>query len=137
MTVAELDRIESALNLKLPAFYRLYMLSYPRWMMEVQPSWSDVARWEFADDPDRVIHFNRHVREAEPEEFFDDGEWPKHYFVIGSEAGQNWYFLDLVTGSEAVYLYHHEMGDVRREAVSLAEFPDVLRRWWSDVERIG
>jgi hypothetical protein len=135
MTNADLDRIESALNLKLPAFYRCYMLNYLRWLVEKQPKWSDVTRWEFADDPDRVIHFNQYVREAAPGEFFDGGPWPAHYFVIGSEAKQNWYFLDLAGGSEAVYLFHHEMGDVAQEAGSLTEFPQVLLRWWADVER--
>src|SRR5262245_50982970 len=112
MTEADLDRIESALNLKLPPFYRSYMLDYPQWLPEKQPEWSDVASWEFANDPDRVIHFNRYVREAAPGEFFDDKPWPPHYFVIGSEAEQNWYFLNLASGSEAVYLFHHDMGDV-------------------------
>jgi hypothetical protein len=137
MTKADLDRIEAALDLKLPAFYRKAMLRYPRWLAEKQPAWSDVARWEFANDPDRVIHFNRYVREAEPGEFFDDRPWPPHYFVIGSEAEQNWYFLDLASGSEAVYLFHHEMGDVHQEAASLAEFPDSLLRWWADVQQAG
>jgi hypothetical protein len=137
MTDADLDRIESALDLKLPAFYREYMLNYPRWLPERQPEWSDVTQWEFADEPDRVIHFNHLVRGSEPGEFFDDGPWPAHYFVIGSEAEQNWYFLDLKGGSEAVYLFHHEMGDVAEEARSLGEFPYGLLRWWEDVERAG
>jgi SMI1 / KNR4 family (SUKH-1) len=137
MTDADLDRIESALDLLLPAFYRRYMLHYPRWLPEKQPEWSDVARWEFADDADQVIHFNRYVRAAEPGEFFDDGPWPPHYFVIGSEAKQNWYFLDLASGSEDVYLYHHDMGEVHEEAASLSEFPDSLLRWWADVEQDG
>jgi hypothetical protein len=44
---------------KLPAFYRRFMRDYPRWLAETQPDWSDVERWELADDPDRVISFNR------------------------------------------------------------------------------
>jgi hypothetical protein len=137
MTNADLDNIESALGLQLPAFYRRHMLDYPRWLLEKQPEWSDVAQWEFADDPGRVIHFNRYVRRFEPGEFFDDGPWPPHYFVIGSERDQNWYFLDLAGGSEAVYLFHHEEGEVRREAASLAGFPAALVEWWEDVERDG
>jgi hypothetical protein len=137
MTDADLDRIESALVLQLPAFYRRFMLNYPNWLPEKQPDWSDVEKWELANDPDRVIRFNRYVREADAGEFFDDRPWPPHYFVMGSEAEQNWYFLDLAGGSEAVYLFHHEMGDVRQEAASLAEFPASLLRWWADVERAG
>jgi hypothetical protein len=137
MTEADLDRIEPALCLQLPAFYRRYMRNYPRWLSEKQPDWSDVARWELADDADQVIHFNRYVRDAEPGENFDDRPWLPHDFVIGSEDEQDWYFLDLASGSEAVYFYHHEMGDVHQEAASLAEFPDALLRWWADVEQAG
>jgi len=134
MTDAELDRIESALDLKLPAFYREAMLNYPRWLVQKQPPWSDVTYWDFADDPERVIHFNRYVRGFGPGEFFDERPWPPHYFVIGSEEEQNWYFLDLAGGSEAVYLYHHDRGEVRQLAPSLREFPDALVEWWREVE---
>lgn len=134
MTDADLDCIEAALDLKLPAFYRQYMLNYPRWLPEQQPQCSDVTRWEFADDPEQVIRFNQYVRSCSPGEFFDDKPWPRHYFVIGSERDQNWYFLDLRAGSEAVFLFHHEMGDVAQEAASLADFPASLIRWWRDVE---
>ena len=137
MTNAELDRIESALGVKLPAFYRRFMLDYPRWLPEKQPDWSDVERGELANEPNRVIHFNRYVRGFGPGEFFDDRPWPDHYFVIGSEEEQNWYFLDLEGGSEAVFLFHHEEGEVRREAESLAEFPAALVEWWENVEADG
>jgi hypothetical protein len=137
MTEADLDRIESALDVALPAFYRRYMLAYPRSLADEQPEWSDVRQWEFADDPDRVIHFNRYVRDCEPGWFFDDRRWPPHYFVIGSEQEQNWYFLDLEEGSETVYSYHHEMGDVGQVCKKLEEFPNELREWWRDVERAG
>jgi len=137
MTNTELDRIESALDVKLPAFYRQYMLNYPLWLTEKQPEWSDVAMGEFANDADRIIEFNRYVRGAGPDEFFDDRTWPLHYFVIGSECEQNWYFLDLASGSETVYLFQHEMGDVAPAAESLAKFPDALLQSWSDVENNG
>lgn len=135
MTDADLDRIESALDLKLPAFYRRFVLNYPQHLADEQPEWSDIEKWELANDPDRVIHFNQYVRDARPGEFFDDRAWPTHYFVIGSEQEQNWYFLDLQSESEVVYLFHHEMGDVAQEAPSLAAFPDSLLRWWADIER--
>lgn len=137
MTSTDLARIESTLVIKLPEFYRVCMLDYPRWLLAKQPSWSDVTKWEFADDADRVIKFNQYVRGCSPGEFFDDKTWPLDYFVIGSEAEQNWYFLDLASESEGVYLYHHEMGDVHQEPRSLSAFPDSLLSWWQGVERIG
>jgi hypothetical protein len=134
MTAGDLNRIEAALDLKLPVFYREAMLNYPQWLAEKQPAWSNVTHWDFADDPDRVIHFNQYVRGFRSGEFFDDEPWPPHYFVIGSEEEQNWYFLNLAGGSEAVFLYHHDRGEVRQLASSLQEFPDALVEWWQEVE---
>jgi hypothetical protein len=134
MTDADLDGIESALALKLPESYRRFMLDYPQWLPAQQPDWSDVEKWELANDPKQVIRFNRYVRGFGPGEFFDDGPWPDHYFVIGSEHDQNWFFLDLASGSDAVFLFHHEEGEVRREAAALAEFPSALVAWWEGVE---
>jgi hypothetical protein len=137
MTEADLDRIESALALKLPAAYRQFMLAYPAWLPGKQPDWSDVERWELANDPEQVIRFNQYVRGFGPGEFFDNGPWPPHFFVIGSEQNQNWYFLDLACGSDVVFLFHHEEGEVRRDAESLAEFPAALIAWWAGVEAGG
>ncbi len=134
MTEADLDRIESALGLRLPASYRRFMGAYPRRLLEQQPKWADVTKWELADDPDRVIEFNEHVRRAKPGVYFDGRPWPPHYFVFGSEARQNWYFLDLDAGTPAVYWYHHEMGDVGKVCETLDQFPDALLEAWADVE---
>ncbi len=133
MTDGDLDRIESALGLQLPAFYRRYMRAYPRWLLDEQPKWANVTEWELTDSPDRVIYFNQYVRQANPGVYFDDRPWPRHYFVIGSEARQNWYFLDLEEGSETVYWYHHEMGDVGEVCKTLDEFPNALLEGWRDV----
>lgn len=137
MTDGDLDRIELALALKLPAFYRRFMLAYPAWLPAKQPEWSDVERWELTNDAERVIRFNQTVRGAKPGEFFDDGPWPAQYFVIGSERGQNWFYLDLASGSEAVWMFHHEEGELRQEAAALAEFPAALVAWWEGVEAGG
>jgi hypothetical protein len=137
MTDAELDRIESALRLKLPTFYRQFMRAYPSWLLDRQPKWANVSEWELPDDPDRVIYFNQCVRRAEPGEYFDDRPWPHHYFVIGSEMGQNWYFLDLEEGGERVYWYHHEMGEVSEISKTLDKFPDTLLEDWADIESAG
>src|SRR5262249_27745163 len=110
---------------------------YPRELAAKQPAWADVEKWELADDPGQVIRFNQHVRAADPGVFFDDQPWPAHYFVIGSEQEQNWYFLDLAGGREAVYLFHHESGEALEVADSLADFPEYLLDWWHDVEKWG
>lgn len=53
--------------------------------------------------------------------------WPAHYFVMGSEAEQNGYFLDLNSRSEAVYQFHYDVGEVRPVvAAMLADFATSL-----------
>ena len=81
----------------------------------------------------RVIHFNRYVREFGPGEFFDRAV-AGHDFVIGSERDQNWFFLDLASGSDGVLDVPPRGGRVRRESESLAEFPAALVEWWENVE---
>jgi hypothetical protein len=136
MTLTELDRIESALGVKLPEFYRQFMQDYPRWLLSKQPAYlKPVTVWEFADNPERVIAFNQYVRAQPPGEFVDDAPWPDEYFVIGSEADQNWFTLHLASGTEAVHLYHHEDGEFHPVAQSLQEFTEYLVKWWEDIER--
>jgi hypothetical protein len=136
MTDADLNRLESALGLTLPGSYRQFMRADPRWLLDKQPAWAKpVTEWELADDPDCVIAFNQHVRQAKPGVYFDDGPWPHHYFVIGSEARQNWCFLNLAEGSETVYWFFHETGHVGPAAQTLAAFPDSLVEGWEDVEQ--
>jgi hypothetical protein len=66
MTEAELDTIEHALGFSLPAFYRRFMVAYPRWLLRNQPAWLKPSTgWNFVDDPERVIEFNRFVRAQE------------------------------------------------------------------------
>ena len=136
MNAEELSQIEQVLNLSLPRFYCDYMLNYPAWLSGKSPGLSDeVEAWEFANSAASVIQFNQYVRECdEAGEWFDDHPWPTHYFVIGSENEQNFYFLDLKSMKETVFLYHHEMGDVWVAADSLDQFPDALMEWWAGID---
>jgi hypothetical protein len=136
MTENDLDAIERALGVPLPAFYRRFMVNYPRWLLEKQPVGFDpVTEWEFADDPERVIKFNRFVRAQEEGWFFDDGPWPDELLVIGSEADQNYFAVNLQSGDEAVQFWSHEDGSLRRIADSLTGYTEWLVRWWDDIRR--
>jgi hypothetical protein len=136
MTEADLDRIEQALGFPLPAFYRRFMVDYPRWLPGEQPEGFDpVTEWEFANDPDRVIEFNQFVREQEEGYFVDDGPWPDEYLVIGSEEDQNYFAVNRLGGKQTVYLWSHEDGEFRPIAKSLGGYVKWLVRWWEDIKR--
>lgn len=136
MTDADLDTIERALGFPLPAFYRQFMVAYPRWLLDRQPPWfNPITEWDFADNPERVIEFNRFVRAQEPGWFFDDIRWPDEYLVIGSEYDQNYYLIDRLRGDEAVYRWSHEDGQLEAVARSLPEFRDNLCAWFEEWKR--
>lgn len=136
MTESELDRIEEALGLTLPDHYRAFMADYPRWLLDQQPSWlRPVTEWDFADNPDRIIEFNRYVREQDEDTFFDDDVWPDEFFVIGNESNRNLYLIDRFSEGETVFRWSGDDGRVEPIADSLAEFRDKLRLWYDEWKR--
>ncbi len=137
MTEAYLDRIESALGFPLPAFYRRFMVKYPRWLLDKQPAWFEpVTGWHFADDAERVIEFNRHVRGQERGEFVDGAPWPDKYLVIGNEGDDAaYYVVNRLGRTGAVYRWSHDEGKFRRVAASLPEFRDKLCVWFEEWKR--
>ncbi|MBL8798436.1 MAG: SMI1/KNR4 family protein [Planctomycetia bacterium] len=136
MTEADLNRIEAALGFALPTFYRVYMRAYPRDLRARQPEWlKRVTEWEFADDPDRIIAFNRSVRAQEDGWFFDDRPWPDELLVIGSEYDQNYFAVNRRSGDEGVLFWSHEDGSLSRIAESLSGYRDWLVQWWDDIRR--
>jgi SMI1-KNR4 cell-wall len=136
MTEADLDTIERALGFPLPAFYRRFMLDYPRWLLDKQPeSFDPVTEWEFADAPERVIEFNQFVRAQEDGWFFDGRPWPDELLVIGSEDDQNYFAINRLSGDEGVLFWSHEDGSLRRIAESLPGYRDWLVQWWADIRR--
>ncbi len=132
----DLDKIEYGLRFPLPPFYRRFMVDYPRWLLGKQPPWfKPITDWEFADNPERVLEFNRFVRAQEPGWFFDDVPWPDEYLVIGNESDQNYYLVNRINGNETVYRWSHEDGELQRVAESLPEFRDNLCVWFEEWKR--
>ena len=136
MTKQDLDRIEHDLGFPLPSYYRRFMVSYPRELLEKQPAWHDpITEWDFADNPARIVEFNRFVRECEAGTFFDNVVWPDEFFVIGNESDQNYYLVNRLSGEETVYRWSHEDGMLQHVAGSLDEFRDNLCLWFEEWKR--
>lgn len=135
MTAADLARIEAALGFELPASYRQFMLRYPRErLLAAQPEWLEpVTEWEFADNPDRVVAFNRFVRTQPDRVFMDDGPWPDHLLVIGNEADINYFAIDRTGADPTVLRWNHENGKLEPRADSLDDFVRYLLDWFRDI----
>jgi hypothetical protein len=135
MTNADLDQIEQALGFPLPAFYRAFMLDYPRWLRARQPRFlRPVDKGDFADDPDLVIELNQFVRAQQEGDFFENRLWPEEYLVIGTEYDQNYYFINRGDGTETVYFWSHEDGEVTPLASTLDGYSQWLLEWWAGME---
>src|SRR4051812_40651097 len=107
MTTGDLGNIESVLGVTLPAAYRAAMLAYP---LDPADANSQIA---LLDDAKAVTAFNRFLRDEFP------GEWQPRYFAVGNSPCGDPYFLNLGTGSTAVWLWDHETHEVAQEAQDL------------------
>lgn len=81
-------RIESALQVTLPAAYRDLLTSFPL------PAYAGNADTELWDDADRLIELNRELRSGTS----SVKAWPTHMFALGRDAGGCSQAIDLRSG---------------------------------------
>ena len=99
MTTADLDRIEAELSVSLPAAYRTVMLDHPL------PPDSFGAEFMLPDDAETLIELNR------AGVVLDGVAAP---FFIGSDGGEEWYFVDLSAPASGVFMHRLETGGHER-----------------------
>jgi hypothetical protein len=115
MTTVDLAGIESALGVALPGAYRAAMLAYP---LNLADANSQIA---LQDDARAVTAFNRFLREQFPD------EWRSNYFAVGNSPSGDPYFLDLGSGSAAVWSWDHETHEVAQEASDFSGWIGIQR----------
>jgi len=115
MTASDLESIESALAIALPAEYRAAMRAYP---LNPADANSQIA---LRDDARAVIAFNRFLRDQFP------GEWEPGYFAIGNSPAGDPYFLDLAAGCPGVWLWDHESHAAAAEAADFGSWVALQR----------
>ena len=131
MTEDDLKRVEEALDVKLPAPFRTFMLNYPDVLVLTKTDLGNrqesISEREFLNSADSMIHLNKDVR-LDDDWTVDGGPWPQKYFVIGDDECGDYYAIDLVNFDGRVYFYEHETGEFEHSANSLADFVDTLVR---------
>jgi SMI1-KNR4 cell-wall len=127
MTTDQLQSIESTLELKLPEFYRRFMLAFPGELEHttilVGSSPQTPAEWECLGTAQRLIETNQFVRDPEIEWLADGGPWPANKFAIGEDIGGDYFAIELIGGQE-VFCYDHENGEFVVCAASLRVHAD-------------
>ena len=93
MTEADLSEVEAELGITLPDFYRTTMLNYPF------PEKSYVAQSSLVNDPKAILKYLRMT-------------WGLpgigRPYGVGSDGGEEVYFIDLTASDTRVYVYNHE-----------------------------
>lgn len=123
MTDAELDEIESALDIQLPASYRKTMRSFP---IPAYVGNSDAYLW---DDASKLIEENLLLRKG------DGGSakpWPQHFYCLGRAGGGDVNALDLRTPEAAVWWVDHSHLDLPSSFQSHASFDAWLAEFVRD-----
>ena len=125
MHATDLQRIEQALGLALPAAYRAAMLAYPF------PPTHEAAELWMPDDAALVIEMNRPGAERR----LAGTPWPSHLVVIGSDGGEEDFVVDVREAAAPVLAHERESGEVRALAPDFAAWLAMLREWQEEIDR--
>lgn len=120
MKPADLDRIETALQIKLPQDYRRIMQEYSF------PPESTVADM-LVDDPEVLLRWN--AGEKKPSaQHADDPLANGDFFNIGSDCGELRFFIRLTDSTNAIFCYDLESGNLSEYSKNIAEYIEQCMR---------
>jgi hypothetical protein len=119
MTAADIQRIEQALSVKLPADYQHLLVNHPF------PDGSSAAACMVIRNAEVLIHVNKnrslHFRIMNLQRAGKRVPQP-HHFLIGSDGGDEQYYLDLLDPGCAVVRFDLETGSMSPYAQGMAEY---------------
>ncbi len=118
MKESDIRKIESALNVTLSEFYRATMLAYPF------PANSFANEFLLPNDPNPILEHNQH-----------SSVYPGigKQFVIGSDGGEEMYFIDLAADSSQVFTFDMETGKHTPKATDWTKY---LKQIEADLKEI-
>ena len=110
MHPSDLDRIEQALGIELPASYRAVLEHYPFGPYSCGED-------SLVDDAEDLIRANRR-----PHDILRGEPPTRGYLWIGCDGGESSYYLDLQAASSPVYEYDLEMDELTVLASDIDDF---------------
>jgi cell wall assembly regulator SMI1 len=125
VTSADVDRIEAALGCKLPPDYRELLVTHADVLTRASSTLEYFAvPWTEADD---IIRGNRDARSYADDMTFgtdEDGElpWPEHHFVVGTNGGGDFWFIDLSAEKEGLWFWQHESHEITQLHATFADY---------------
>ena len=130
MTGAELDAIESCLSVRLPAYYREFMLNYPPALVEAKKDFGwfreSPAERQLQRSARSLLEMNEDLRRPGTPWTADDGPWPPCYFAIGNDQCGNYWCIDLTTTDPGIWFYDHDPGRFDLRYATIQAFADEL-----------
>jgi hypothetical protein len=126
MTEAQLDAIEAALGMKLPAEYRRVSREFP-----FRPIGRDSVYW-FSDDPEEVIG---ETLAPLSDGGYDRTGWRDTYLAIGHSAAGDLYLVDTAAAELPVSHLSHETHAIEVEWPTFAAFVEEWLRAPEEVAR--
>jgi hypothetical protein len=117
MTVLDIQHIEQALSVKLPAEYQQLLVSYPF------SDDSSATACMVIRDPAALINVNR-THDTHFMIHHRAGRWvpQKNHFMIGNDGGEARYYLDLNDPECTVFRFDLETGQLSPYAKGIAEY---------------
>ena len=117
MTPKDIQEIESAFSIALPRAYVDAVCPYSF------PPESSLANYALLDSKDWLIRLNQELRTNG----WKGVNWPQHYFVIGYDGGECYYFVDVRQADTEVNIISKEGCDIEDAEVyapTLTDFVD-------------
>ncbi|HTL59033.1 MAG TPA: SMI1/KNR4 family protein [Candidatus Limnocylindrales bacterium] len=118
MTEADFQRIEEELAIKLPKNYKALMANYP-----------------FAPDSFTEEFLLPNSVEGLPGSAAAGIKLPPSSFIIGTDGGEQVYFIDWSKESSPVYVFELETGRTKEEAPSLDAYVEKCRDMGLEIKR--
>ncbi|WP_137718783.1 SMI1/KNR4 family protein [Methylobacillus flagellatus] len=117
MDINGIKNIESALGVKLPAYYVELVTNYPPELLE-----TEAPDFGLLDSPNVIIDENKSVRTGA----FYGGQWPAHLFIIGTNGCGDYYVTKLNDEKFSTGFFDHETPAFFPYSKSRSEFIEKL-----------
>ena len=120
LTKDQLSLLERTFVIRLPSFYRQFLLAYPCYLTEPTLREESISDCEIVADYGRLIELNRSVRDPNLW-FFGEHPWPNQFLAIGMDVCGSHYFIDTTGEHPGILFQDNYSWDIERKAESLYE----------------